>query len=96
MLLITGEWIDRDGDEDIACADYIECLLRGKRPAPEAYEARVRHSDFGRRFGLSEYCHLPIDDLVLCAKADVFDFAMHASRDDRHLHLHTSSLNANF
>jgi hypothetical protein len=49
-FVITGEWVDRDGDEDIACADYIEALLHGEDPDPEQYAARVRNSDFGRRF----------------------------------------------
>jgi 2-phosphosulfolactate phosphatase len=49
-FVITGEWVDRDGDEDIACADYMEALLRGEDPDPEVYAARVRNSDFGRRF----------------------------------------------
>ncbi|HET7776152.1 MAG TPA: 2-phosphosulfolactate phosphatase, partial [Azospira sp.] len=34
-LVITGEWTDRDGDEDIACADYLEALLRDE-PAEAA------------------------------------------------------------
>jgi 2-phosphosulfolactate phosphatase len=49
-FVITGEWVDRDGDEDIACADYIDALLHGEQPDPEHYAARVRDSDFGRRF----------------------------------------------
>src|SRR5574343_884355 len=48
-FVITGEWVDRDGDEDIACADYIEALWRGEPVAPEAFVRRVRASDFGRR-----------------------------------------------
>lgn len=88
MLLITGEWVDRDGDEDIACADYLERLLCNQQPDPRPYEARVRNSDFGRRFGLPENPHLPSDDLALCASADVFDFAMRASRSNQQLQLH--------
>lgn len=89
-LLITGEWIDRDGDEDIACADYLEALLHGESPAPGSFEQRVRESDFGRRFGKPEYAHLPISDLALCAKADRFNFAMRAFHDGQHLQLQRS------
>jgi 2-phosphosulfolactate phosphatase len=33
-FVITGEWVDRDGDEDIACADYLDALLHGEDPDP--------------------------------------------------------------
>ncbi len=89
-FVITGEWVDRDGDEDIACADYLDALLRGECPAPESFEQRVRESDFGRRFGRPEYAHLPISDLALCARADRFDFAMRAIDDGKHLQLQRS------
>lgn len=75
-FVITGEWVDRDGDEDIACADYIEALLRGADAAPESYARRVRNSDFGRRFAAGTWPNLPDADLELAARADLFDFAM--------------------
>lgn len=75
-FVITGEWVDRDGDEDIACADYIECLLRGIDAAPETFAERVRGSDFGRRFTAGTWPNLPDADLDLAARADLFDFAM--------------------
>lgn len=87
MLLITGDWVDRDGDEDIACADYLEALLLGKSPATAPYEQRVRDSDFGRRFIAATNPNLPLSDLVLCAEADRFDFAMRASRTNECLEL---------
>lgn len=90
IFVITGEWVDRDGDEDIACADYLEALLAGAAPDPQLFEQRVRDSDFGRRFGLPEHPHLPASDLALCACADVFDFALRASRNDQHLQLHAT------
>lgn len=80
-LLITGEWVDRDGDEDAACADYIEALLQGKTPDPAQYAARVRQSDFGRRFARGDNPSLPLADLALCAQADRFDFAIRAVRN---------------
>jgi len=79
-LLITGEWVDRDGDEDVACADYLEALLAGGMPDPAPYEERVRRSDFGRRFAAGDNPSLPLLDLDLCARADCFDFAMLAVR----------------
>ena len=80
-LLSTGEWVDRDGDEDRACADLIEAGLLGYAIDPGLFAARVRHSDFGRRFGRDETPHLPAADLALCAQVDTFNFAMRAERD---------------
>ena len=75
-FVITGEWIDRDGDEDIACADYIQALLRDQTTASEAYSERVRNSDFGRRFSAGTWTNLPQADLDLAACANLFDLPM--------------------
>jgi 2-phosphosulfolactate phosphatase len=75
-LLVTGVYIDRDGDEDIACAEYLAARLRGQAPDPAPFERRVRESTFGRRFGDPAHPHLSLADMDLCARADVFDFAM--------------------
>ena len=80
-FVITGEWVDRDGDEDIACADYIEALLRGEAMVPEEYAGRVRASDFGQRFTAGTWPNLPIADLELAAHADLFEFAMPVARE---------------
>lgn len=83
-LVVTGEWTDRDGDEDHACADYIAALLGGADPDPAPYAARVRASDFGRRFGSAAHPALPLADLECCAAADRFDFAMPVRRRAGH------------
>ncbi|MCS6940619.1 MAG: 2-phosphosulfolactate phosphatase [Roseiflexaceae bacterium] len=75
-LLITGVYADRDGDEDIACAEYLAAHLHGRAPDPAPFERRVRESTFGRRFGDPAYPHLSRADMDLCARADVFDFAL--------------------
>lgn len=80
-FVITGEWVDRNGDEDVACADYIEALLRGERPDPDPFARRVRNSDFGRRFSAGTWPHLLRGDLELAAHADLFDFAMPVRRE---------------
>lgn len=80
-LITTGEWIDRDGDEDIACADYLAAGLLGEPFDIEALEHRVRLSDFGRRFAAGLDPALPVADLELCAQADRFDFAMPVIRE---------------
>lgn len=86
-LVVTGTWSDRDGDEDHACADLIEALLRGQDPPREPFAARVRSSDFGRRFaGLDP--NLPPADLDCCAEADRFDFALRVEKTARGITLH--------
>ena len=81
-FVITGEWVDRDGDEDIACADYIESLLRGEVVEEEKFVQRVRNSDFGQRFTAGTWPNLPLADLDLAAQANIFDFAMLVQRED--------------
>lgn len=75
-LLVTGVYANRDGDEDIACAEYIMAHLRNQAPDPAPFERRVRESTFGRCFGDPSCAHLSRADMDLCAQADVFDFAM--------------------
>ena len=88
-FIITGEWVDRDGDEDVACADYLEALLAG-RPADAAiYAQRVRDSDFGRRFTAGTWPNLPPADLDLAADADRYDFAMPVHHENGHLVIRT-------
>ena len=89
-FVITGEWVDRDGDEDVACADYLDALVHGEEPNPAVFAERVRDSDFGRRFQEGANDHLPPSDLDLCAQVDCFDFALVASFIDGHLQLRTS------
>lgn len=84
-FVITGEWVDRDGDEDIACADYIESLLRGEVVEEEKFVQRVRNSDFGQRFTAGTWPNLPLADLDLAAQANIFEFAMLVQREDGRL-----------
>jgi 2-phosphosulfolactate phosphatase len=84
-FVITGEWVDRDGDEDIACADYIEALIHDERTGAEGFTQRVRDSDFGRRFVAGTWPNLPVADLDIAAAADRFDFAMPVRLEDERL-----------
>jgi len=79
-FVITGEWVDRDGDEDEACADYMEALLQGETPDPAPYVQRVRQSDFGRRFASGTWPNLPRADLDLACQVNCFDFPMPVCR----------------
>jgi len=84
-FVITGEWVDRDGDEDIACTDYIESLLRGDHLAPAQFAQRVRDSDFGQRFAAGTWPNLLQADLDLCAQPNFFEFAMPVQHEGAHL-----------
>lgn len=75
-LVVTGDWSDRDGDEDRACAEYLEALLRGQTPDPAVFAQRVADSDFGRRFIEPDHPALPAADVSYAAAVDRFDFAM--------------------
>jgi 2-phosphosulfolactate phosphatase len=71
----------RDGDEDIACAEYIAALLTGDGIDPEPYVRRVRSSDAARAF-LSGDPDFPDADLDLAMRLDTVDFALLAQVED--------------
>lgn len=89
-FIITGEWVDRDGDEDVACADYLQALLSHGDVTPTKFSRRVRDSDFGRRFAAGTWPNLPVADLDLAADIDHFDFAMPVLHEDEHLVIRAS------
>lgn len=80
-LITTGEWLDRDGDEDVACADYLVAGLLGQPIDRAGLAQRVRDSDFGRRFAAGVDPALPLADLDLCTLVDRFSFAMTVVRE---------------
>jgi len=81
-FVVTGESEDGSGDEDAACADYIESLLKGETPDPGPYLQRVWASRAAEKF-LDE--HVPEfleSDLEYCTALDRFDFAMRVEKQD--------------
>jgi 2-phosphosulfolactate phosphatase len=73
------------GDEDVACADYLEQSLRGEEIDRESILRRVRRSKSGLHFNGTR-SDFPPDDLELALRIDCFDFAMMVERND-HLHI---------
>src|SRR5262249_8681441 len=65
-LVATGVFPGRDGDEDIACADYLAALLRGEPIDIAALLRRVRDSHSGRLFADPSDPVFPPSDLDLC------------------------------
>lgn len=81
-LVATGVFADRDGDEDLACADYLASLLRGEEPDPQPFLDRVRASDAARLFESADHPAFPRADIELCAAVSRFPFAMPVERRD--------------
>ncbi len=79
--LRTGGW----GDEDVACADFLEELLLGCNPDPSKYLRRVSESPLGRLFQGPKSIHYPYQDLDYCLAVNRFDFVMPIFREDEHL-----------
>jgi 2-phosphosulfolactate phosphatase len=80
-FVVTGVFPGADGDEDIACADYLAALLRGESPDVTLYLQRVRDSSEGHFFDESPP-RSPLSDLECCLSVDRFDFAMVIERQD--------------
>jgi 2-phosphosulfolactate phosphatase len=81
-FVITGQLSDGRGDEDLACAEYFEALLRGQKPDPGPYIDRVyksRDALFHLDPNLPEF---PISDLDYCTNIDAFDFVMSVTQEN--------------
>ena len=83
-FVITGQLFS-GGDEDLACAEYIEALLNGYLPERKPFIQRV----FDSRDALQHLDPLqiafPRSDLDYCTQIDNFDFAMPITREDGRL-----------
>jgi 2-phosphosulfolactate phosphatase len=79
-FVITGILYERDGEEDIACADYLTALLRGEQPDPAPFIRRVYESTSGSYFTDPGQPEFPLADLECCVEVDRFDFAMFVER----------------
>ncbi len=85
-FVITGQVGDGRGDEDLACAEYIEALLMGRQPNPAPFSERVYKSYDARLHLDPNFPNFPKSDLDLCTKIDAFDFAMSVTKEDgRHV-----------
>lgn len=70
----------RDGDEDIACAEYIAAMLTGAAPDPDAYLRRVLESDAAKAFRKDD-ADFPEADLHEAVRLDAVGFALRAQVD---------------
>jgi 2-phosphosulfolactate phosphatase len=83
-FVITGKDFG-GGDEDLACAEYLEALLKEERPNPQPFIQRVLASrDASQHFDPTKV-GFPITDLDYCTQVDRFDFAMPIERNSGRL-----------
>jgi 2-phosphosulfolactate phosphatase len=75
-------WPATQGDEDLACANYIRAILEGAEADPDQAARRVRQSPTGRVFADPQRPEFPAADLDLCTAVDRFDFVMQVTRRD--------------
>lgn len=81
-FIVTGAFLDRDGDEDRACGEYIQAILLGKAPNPEMYLQRVKKSTAGRGFLTGNKKELFAKDIDLCMQVNRFSFSLPVHRKD--------------
>lgn len=84
-FIITGNSKGRDGDEDQACAEYIQALINDQQPVSETFTSRVLTSSVGKSFLAGESNFISQEDIELSIKADIFNFAIVLSDDEDHL-----------
>jgi len=79
-FVITGKSYN-GGDEDIACAEYLEELLKGNRPNAKPFLQRVLESKDAFPHLDPEQRAFPRSDLDYCTQIDRFDFALPITRE---------------
>lgn len=75
-FVVTGQTEPGRGDEDLACAEYFEELLKAHRPDPAQYLARVTRSHDALMHLDPRFPEFPQSDVEYCASIDSFNFAM--------------------
>jgi 2-phosphosulfolactate phosphatase len=82
-FVVTGLGPDGRGEEDVACSEYLQALLRGTQPNKEAYVKRVRECRTSRRmFADPSQPEFLWEDIECCVSVDKFDFSMVIERQD--------------
>ena len=83
-FVITGKYQHR-GDEDLACAEYLEALLKGDQPDTKPFIQRVFDSRDALQHLDPAQTGFPLSDLDYCTQIDKFDFAMPITRQNGRL-----------
>jgi 2-phosphosulfolactate phosphatase len=81
-FVITGQYRPEHGDEDLACAEYLEALLQGQRPDPAPVVERVFRSRDALMHLDPNLPAFPRTDLDYCTHIDAFDFGMVVTKEN--------------
>jgi len=81
-FVVTGQTSARDGEEDLACAEYLEALLRNQSPDVEPYLERARRSSDAQLHYDPAKPQFPETDMLHCTSVDKFNFAMPITKED--------------
>jgi 2-phosphosulfolactate phosphatase len=80
-FVITGETFS-GGEEDFACAEYLQALLTGQQPDPAAYLTRIYKSRDALLHLDPNLPQFPMSDLDYCMNIDAFDFVMSVTKEN--------------
>ena len=81
-FVITGESAARDGDEDRACAEYIQAVVMNEVTDKSAYIERVGSSSAGRSFLNDRNQTFLRNDFVMSIQTDIFPFTLPVEWED--------------
>ena len=81
-FVVTGQYRPGHGDEDLACAEYLELLLKDQQPDTAPFIERVFKSRDAIQHLDPKEAGFPLSDLALCTKIDAFDFAMLVTKEN--------------
>lgn len=80
-FVITGRTFS-GGDEDVACAEYLQQRFEGNQPDTQPFIQRVYDSRDALQHLDPAQTGFPLSDLEYCTQIDKFDFAMPITRED--------------
>ncbi len=83
-FVVTGQTFSAGGDEDLACAQYLQELLEGENPDPTPFLQRVRNCGDAQIFYDPAKSEFPFSDIDHCTSIDKFDFAMRVTNENGH------------
>lgn len=86
-FVVTGRSYN-GGEEDLACAEYLEALMKGNRPDTGPYIRRVFDSRDAFQHLDPAQTRFPLSDLDYCTQIDRFDFAMPVIKQNELIVMH--------
>jgi 2-phosphosulfolactate phosphatase len=86
-FVITGFSFD-GGEEDRACGEYLEALLRDMSPDVTPFLDRVLDSHDGRHLLEAAMPYAPVTDLEYCTSVDRYPFAMPVILENNRIVIH--------